>query len=90
MSQTYLPANQIRWKLRFAVIQLPAIKSRHIWVHQMTVHYFATWKSDHFAVIKTRAKRNCHQIGNEVNKTFVLDSDFKVDPTLNVKVRAFP
>ena len=58
----FLPAIQIRWKLRLAVIPLLAIRSQQIFAHATTAQLscHVRFCSDHCIRIEMRVKRNFH------------------------------
>ena len=67
-TNVFLPAIQIWWKLRLAVIPLLAIRSRQIFAHATTCTKFC---SDHSIRLEMRVKRNFHRIWNAMEKPLV-------------------
>ena len=70
----FLPAIQIRWKLRLAEILLLAIRSKQIFAHATTAQlscHVQNFCSDHCIRIEMRVKRYFHRIWIAMEKPLV-------------------
>ena len=68
----FLPAIQIRWKLRLAITPLLAIRSQQFFAHATTaVVPYTKFCSDHGNGVEVRVKRNFHRIWIAMEKPLV-------------------
>ena len=73
-TNVFLPAIQIRWKLRLAITPLLAIRSQQIFAHATTAQlscHVQKFCSDHCIRIEVRVKRNFHRIWIAMEKPLV-------------------
>ena len=66
-TNAFLPAIQIRWKLRHAITPMLTIRSQQIFVHATTAQIC----SDHGISVEVRVKQNFHRIWIAMEKPLV-------------------